>query len=139
MARGQTHIGNGTFYGKARGRRQAAPGSSPRQGEYEGVASYWVVDDVDELELLLLFGQLSFVVEDELDFELEVAVGVALVAANAWVTPSAPVTTPVASPTASAARRMVDAISITSFPLSTAQHTRRTWQGDVRGLGTARE
>jgi hypothetical protein len=76
-----------------------------------------VLDDVDdELELLLWLGQLSFLVEeDELDFELEVAVGVALVAANAWLTPSVPVTTPVARPTASAARRMVDAIPSPPF------------------------
>jgi hypothetical protein len=87
------------------------------------------VVDVDEIELLALsFGQLSFAVEDELDFEFDVEVAVgALVAANAWVTPSAPVTTPVARPTASAARRMVDAISITSFPDSVmTEQTSRT-------------
>jgi hypothetical protein len=91
---------------------------------------YWLVDDVDELEPLLLFGQLSLVAEDALDFELdvEVAVGVALVAAYAWLTPSAPVTTPVAKPTASAARRMVDAISITSFP-DRSRHSRPAGSG----------
>ena len=87
--------------------------------------AYCVPDDVDdELELPLSFGQLCFfAVEAELDFELEAAGGLALVAANAWPTPSVPVTTPAARPTASAARRMVDAIPITSLPVRSGHST----------------
>ena len=78
----------------------------------------------EELELLeLCCGQLSvlpllFEFEPELELPLlavELAEGDAL-CANAWVTPTPPITNPLASAAATAALRIVLVIPITSFP-----------------------
>ena len=85
----------------------------------------------DELELLeLCCGQLSvlpdlFAFEPEPDplplFAVELAAGDAL-CANAWVTPTPPITNPLASAAATAALRIVLVIPITSFPSRRPAH-----------------
>jgi hypothetical protein len=85
-----------------------------------------------ELELLeLWFGQLS-VLPDLFAFELELLPPLAVElaegdadCANAWVTPTPPITNPLASEAAAAALRIVLVIAITSFP-SRDQHTERS-------------
>jgi hypothetical protein len=85
-----------------------------------------------ELELLeLSCGQLS-VVPDLLAFDPELPPLLAdeladgdADCANAWVTPTPPITNPLASAAATAALRIVLVISITSFPLGT-QHIERS-------------
>jgi len=88
---------------------------------------------LEELELLeLCCGQLSvfpdlFAFEPELllpPFAVELGEGDEL-CANAWVTPTPPITNPLASAAAAAALRIVLVIPITSFP-SRDQHTERS-------------
>lgn len=86
---------------------------------------------LDELELLeLCCGQLSvlpdlFAFEPELDplalVAVELAEGDSL-CANAWATPTPPITNPLASAAATAALRIVLVIPITSFPSRRPAH-----------------
>ena len=81
------------------------------------------VVEVDELELPESLGQLCLVgVLEEPELDLEVGVGEAFVAAKAWLTPSAPVMTPAASPIATAARRMVDPTVCSPPPFASVAH-----------------
>ncbi len=86
-----------------------------------------------ELELLeLSCGQLSVLLPDLLAFDPELPPLLAdeladgdADCANAWVTPTPPITNPLARAAATAALRIVLVISITSFPLGT-QHIERS-------------